>query len=158
MGEMAAITQVAERNASVIASTPVTIAVFSEEIFSSLTSDSTFRDGLLKRWQIRPHLKSQPTFSSLGHLANVRFLSEGEPLLDLESTWWILIEGEVTLNNQIVDHGSWGWRPFEANANETVICHRDSKFICFDRDALEALRLKTPQLNYALRMAFSSGT
>ena len=166
MGEMAAITQVAERNASVIASTPVTIAVFSEEIFSSLTSDSTFRDGLLKRWQIRPHLKSQPTFSSLssvvieklGHLANVRFLSEGEPLLDLESTWWILIEGEVALNNQIVDHGSWGWRPFEANANETVICHRDSKFICFDRDALEALRLKTPQLNYALRMAFSSGT
>jgi len=69
-----------------------------------------------------------------------------------------LIEGEVTLNNQIFDHGSWGWRPFEANANETVICHRDSKFICFDRDALEALRLKTPQLNYALRMAFSSGT
>ena len=41
MGEMAAITQVAERNASVIASTPVTIAVFSEEIFGSLTSDST---------------------------------------------------------------------------------------------------------------------
>lgn len=166
MGEMAAITQVAERNASVIASTPVTIAVFSEEIFTSLTSDSSFRDGLLKRWQIRPHLKSQTQFSSLssvvieklGHIANVCLLSVGEPLTDLESTWWILIEGEVTVNNQIVDHGSWGWHPFGANANETVICHREARFICFDRDALEALRLETPQLNYALRMAFSNGT
>ena len=166
MGEMAAITQVAERNASVIASTPVTIAVFSEEIFGSLTSDSAFRDGLIKRWQIRPHLKSQPHFSSLcsvvidklGHLANVCFLSADEPLTDLESTWWILIEGEVTVNNQIVNHGSWGWRPFEPDANETVICHRDSRFICFDRDALEALRLKTPQLNYALRTAVLNRT
>ena len=164
MGEMAAITQVAERNASVIASTPVTIAVFSEEIFGSLTSDSTFRNGLLKRWQIRPHLKSQPHFSSLssvvieklGHLANVCSLSTDEPLTDLESTWWILIEGEVTVNSQNANHGSWGWRPFEPNAIETVICRRDSRFICFNRDALEALRLQTPQLNYALRTAFSS--
>ena len=154
----------AVRNASVIASTPVTIAVFSEEIFGSLTSDSTFRNGLLKRWQIRPHLKSQPHFSSLssvvieklGHLANVCSLSADEPLTDLESTWWILIEGEVTVNSQNANHGSWGWRPFEPNAIETVICRRDSRFICFDRDALEALRLKTPQLNYALRTAFSS--
>ena len=81
-----------------------------------------------------------------------------EPLTNLESTWWILIEGEVTVNNQIVNHGSWGWRPFEPNANETVICHRDSRFICFDRDALEALRLKTPQLNYALRTAVLNRT
>ena len=164
MGEMAAITQVAERNASVIASTPVTIAVFSEEIFGSLTSDSTFRNGLLKRWQIRPHLKSQPHFSSLssvvieklGHLANVCSLPDGEPLTDLESTWWILIEGEVTVNDQIANHGSWGWRPFEPNAIETVICRRESRFICFDRDALDALRLQTPQLNYALRTAVSN--
>ena len=164
MGEMAAITQVAERNASVIASTPVTIAVFSEEIFGSLTSDSTFRNGLLKRWQIRPHLKSQPHFSSLssvvieklGHLANVCSLPADEPLTNLESTWWILIEGEVTVNDQIANHGSWGWRPFEPNAIETVICRRDSRFICFDRDALDALRLQTPQLNYALRTAVSN--
>ena len=52
--------------------------------------------------------------------------------------------------------GSWGWRPFEPDANETVICHRDSRFICFDRDALDALRLQTPQLNYALRTAVSN--
>ena len=57
------------------------------------------------------------------------------------------------MNNQIVDHGSWGWRPFEANANETVICHRDSS-LSASTETLEALRLKTPQLNYALRMAF----
>ena len=166
MGEMAAITQVAERNASVIASTPVTIAAFSDEIFSSLNSDSAFKDGLLKRWQIRPLLNSLPYFSSLtsvvieklSRLAKVRLLPVGEQLTNLESTWWILSEGEVTVNNLVVDQGNWGWRPFEPNTNETVICHRDARFICFDRDALEALRLETPQLNYALRMAFSNGT
>ena len=87
MGEMAAITQVAERNASVIASTPVTIAVFSKKSFPRslvtppLGTDYS-NDGKFVLIQIPAALSSLSSVV-IEKLATLRMCapSEGEPLL-----------------------------------------------------------------------------
>ncbi|MGA1757206.1 MAG: cyclic nucleotide-binding domain-containing protein [Pseudomonadales bacterium] len=159
IGEMAVITDIKTRNASVVASTPVTLAVFSENIFSSLAGEPSFKAGLLKRWRIRPHLKALPIFNDLsstvieniGTQAHLEETSAGTLITPTEQEWWILIEGEVTEEERSLTTGQWGWRPFQPPKLANLQCQTNCQWIRFDRDAFETLRLKTPQLNYRLR-------
>jgi len=159
IGEMAVITDIKTRNASVVSSTPVTLAVFSENIFSSLAGEPSFKSGLLKRWRIRPHLKALPIFNDLsstvieniGTQAHLEETSAGTLITPTEQEWWILIEGEVTEEERSLTTGQWGWRPFQPPKLANLQCQTNCQWIRFDRDAFETLRLKTPQLNYRLR-------
>ncbi len=65
IGEMAIVTGSLKRNANVVASSPVTVMVFSEENFNEFIVREGFRDKLLKRWEMRTELKMLPQFSEL---------------------------------------------------------------------------------------------
>lgn len=54
LGEMAVITGAGTRNASVIAKSPVTLCVFSEETFKSFIVAEGFQERLLQQWSLRP--------------------------------------------------------------------------------------------------------
>lgn len=53
IGEMVIITGAKKRNASVVASSPVSVCVFSEETFNAFISSEGYKGKLLKRWQVR---------------------------------------------------------------------------------------------------------
>lgn len=65
IGEMAVITGVGTRNASVVARTPVTVCVFAEQTFAAFINTEGFRDKLLNRWSLRPIIRSLPQFSMM---------------------------------------------------------------------------------------------
>jgi len=65
LGEMAVITGSGTRSASVIARTPVTLCVFSEETFKSFIVAEGFQDKLLQQWSLRPHVSRQPQFTNM---------------------------------------------------------------------------------------------
>ncbi len=160
IGEMAVITGIGTRNASVVARTPVTVCVFAEETFTAFIETEGFRVKLMNRWSVRPVIKSLPQFSMMtstalekvGNIARFEELEAGDTRRFDESAWFILIDGEAA-----DDEGSataameYGYRPFlEANI-AAVACHTDCRFITFRKDKLERLLHEVPQVNYYLR-------
>lgn len=160
IGEMAIITAVPRRNASVIARTPVTVCVFAEETFSAFIELEGFRNKLLNRWSLRPVVKHMPQFQDLsstvleklGNIAHFEFLEKGDSRRFDESSWCILTDGSVEDDDGVhTASKEYGWLPFsEANA-ASVICLEDCKFVKFRRNDIESIRLKVPQVNYYLR-------
>jgi CRP-like cAMP-binding protein len=160
IGEMAIITGVGTRNASVVARTPVTVCVFAEETFAAFIETEGFRDKLLNRWSVRPVIKSLPQFSMMtstalekvGNIARFEELDAGDTRRFDESAWYILIDGEAEDDEGTASTAmEYGYRPFlEANI-AAVTCHTDCRFIKFRRDKLERLLHEVPQVNYYLR-------
>jgi CRP-like cAMP-binding protein len=157
IGEMALITGQGSRNASVVASTPVTICVFSEETFGAFIENEGFKDHLLRRWSIRPVIRNLPQFNQLsstvtetvGRSANFLSLAEGESMDFGEEAWYLLDEGKT-----LCDAGQgkeFGWCPLSTENIATVTAVEPCSFVYFNRDDFEALRLSVPQLNYMLR-------
>lgn len=157
IGEMAIITGQGSRNASVVASTPVTICVFSEETFGTFIESEGFKDDLIKRWSIRPAIRNLPQFDQLtstvmetvGRCANFLTLAQGESIDFGNDAWYLLNEGKTLCNAS--QGKEFGWRPLSTVNIATVTAVKPCSFICFNRDALDALRLAVPQLNYMLR-------
>jgi hypothetical protein len=157
IGEMALITGQGSRNASVVASTPVTICVFSEETFGAFIESEGFKDDLLRRWSIRPAIRNLPQFSGLtstvletvGRNGNLLSLEQGESMNFEDDAWYILNEGETLCDaNQGQE---FGWCPLSTTKVATVTAVGPCSFVYFNRDEFEALRLAVPQLNYVLR-------
>lgn len=157
IGEMAVITGHGSRNASVVASTPVSICLFSEETFSAFIESEGFKDELLRRWSIRPVIRELPQFSVLnstvletvGRAANFLSLGEGDSLKLDSDAWFILAEGETECE---APYGQeFGWRPLSTDNCKTVKAKEACKFLYFKKDEIESLRLSVPQFNYMLR-------
>ena len=78
IGEMAIVTGARLRNASVVARTPVTVCVFSEDTFAAFLDALGFDDALLQRWRLRPTLRSLPLFEDLTSTVLEKRASIGE--------------------------------------------------------------------------------
>ncbi len=160
LGEMAVITGTGTRNASVVATTPVTLCVFSEETFKSFIVAEGFQDKLLAQWAMRPAIARQPQFQGLSsivleklsHVGQVQDLGPGDSLELTENNWCLLAEGEATINGKSMFYNEdYGARPFAPDITGPVTSKDGCKLLLFNSRRLEKLRLETPQLNYSLR-------
>ncbi|MFT4713155.1 MAG: CRP-like cAMP-binding protein [Candidatus Azotimanducaceae bacterium] len=160
IGEMAVITGATMRNASVVATTPVTVCVFAEETFSAFIEAEGFREDLLGRWSIRPLIGALPQFNGLsstviekvGRIGMHLEMEAGESLTPNSDTWYILVKGTAVQGEMTLTPSSeFGWRPVAKLVCGTVRFETESSILKFDRTAFEELRLAAPQLNYLLR-------
>lgn len=160
LGEMAVITGSGIRNASVVARTPVTLCVFSEETFRSFIVAEKFQDELLLRWSVRPAIHRQPQFSmlkstvveKLSQIAEMRHLDPGKSLRISDDTWCLLSDGTATFEGEAMEiTGDYGDRPFAAGRSGTVTSETGCDLILINCTRLHTLRREVPQLNYALR-------
>lgn len=160
IGEMAVITGAGTRNASVVATSPVTVCVFAEHIFSAFIHAEGFTQSLIDRWEIRPLLKSLPQFSDmsstsiekLGAIARYEDLEQGDTRRFDSDWWYILSTGKIDDEGiEATKAAEFGWRPFSSRHVGTVTCLEDSRLIKFRRDQFEALRMELPHLNYLVR-------
>ncbi|MEQ8954244.1 MAG: cyclic nucleotide-binding domain-containing protein, partial [Gammaproteobacteria bacterium] len=160
LGEMAVITGSGTRNASVIARTPVTLCVFSEETFKSFIVAEGFQDKLLQQWSLRPWIMRQPQFSDLSstvleklsRIAESKVLEEGDYFDLTEAYWCLLVGGDATIEGETMFRNEdYGWRPFAHGRTGTIVSREGASFLLFPAKRLEKLRLDTPQLNYYLR-------
>jgi CRP-like cAMP-binding protein len=86
LGEMAVITGTG--NASVVARTPVTLCVFSEETFRSFILAEGFQEKLLSQWSLSPEIAPQSQFTNitstvivkLSHIGEAKILKPGTAL------------------------------------------------------------------------------
>ncbi|MFT4863689.1 MAG: CRP-like cAMP-binding protein [Pseudohongiellaceae bacterium] len=160
LGEMAVVTGSGTRNASVVARTPVTLCVFSEETFKSFIFAEGFQSELLAQWSLRPIIARQPQFSNLtstvieklSRIAKSIDLAAGESIEVDESHWYLLSEGSATLGDLTVGNkDDLGAIPFAGSITGSLITNLGCKLLIFDTAQLGALRLRIPQLNYSLR-------
>ncbi len=157
IGEMAVITGQGSRNASVVASTPVTICVFSEETFGAFIEGEGFKDDLLRRWSIRPAIRNLPQFAKLnstvmetvGRTASFLSLAQGESRTFDDDGWYILNEGKTLCDADV--GAEFGWCPLSPTNVKSVTAVGPCSFLFFEKDQFEQLRQDVPQLNYMLR-------
>ncbi|MCG8413001.1 MAG: cyclic nucleotide-binding domain-containing protein, partial [Pseudomonadales bacterium] len=160
LGEMAVITGTGTRNASVVATTPVTLCVFSEETFKSFIVAEGFQEKLLTQWAMRPAIAKQEQFQDLSSIVleklsrvgEVKSLGPGDSLELTDDFWCLLAEGEATLNGDSMFYDEdYGARPFAPNNTGPITTKEGCRLLLFNSKRLEKLRLETPQLNYRLR-------
>lgn len=160
LGEMAVITGTGIRNASVIAKTPVTLCVFSEETFKSFIVAEGFQEKLLTQWAMRPAIAKQSQFKDLSstvleklsRVGEVKDLGPGDSLELTEDFWCLLAEGDAKLNGEsMFFEEDYGARPFAPSITGPITSKDGCKLLLFSIKRLEKLRLETPQLNYRLR-------
>ncbi len=160
LGEMAALTALGARNASIVAITPVTLCQFSEDAFTALSNDPTLRAQLNKRWQLRPIIKNLACFKMLNATVNeqISAISElveypsGASITFDKDHLYFKVDGALKADNPLIAASeTLGWQPLrpailgEATA-ETVV-----KLLVIHREDFETTRHATPQLNYQLR-------
>ena len=123
IGEMAIITELGLRNASVIARTPVTICVLDELAFSSFIEERKLKQQLVNLWENRPLLSKLPTFdlmsstvlNKINKIVVRKIVPAGQTQYFDEHHWYILAAGESEpLTDQSSSNVEFGWRPFAA--------------------------------------------
>lgn len=160
VGEMAVITGTGVRNASVVAASPVSVCVFSEDIFRAFIEQEDCRDMLLSRWAMRPVLKHLPQFAGLsstgieklGCIARLEHLESGDVRRFDDDAWYLFIDGHADIDGEPVTPSSeFGWRPFGSARLTHINCTGDCRLVRFPRETFERLRLSVPHVNYLLR-------
>ena len=160
IGEMAIVTGTLKRNASVVASSPVTVMVFSEENFNDFVVREGFRDKLLKRWEMRTELKKLPQFSEListvlekvSALCEVELIAARQERTIDDDYWYILDSGKASFEGIPLTVGDeLGIRPFFSKIIGKLKTETQCRFIRFSIQPLSSLLQGTPQLNYLLR-------
>jgi CRP-like cAMP-binding protein len=160
IGEMAVISGRGTRNASVIARTPVTVCVFAEETFRAFIETQEFKGKLLRRWSLRPTVKTLPQFKYLlstviERICNIanweKVRAGGTCELNLDY-WYIFCDGEALLDGRKVEYAEeFGWKPFSATNEKFIESKTGCNLIKLPTDKILELVQETPQLNYALR-------
>lgn len=160
IGEMAVVTGTGKRNASVVAASPVTVMVFSEDNFNEFVVREGFREKLIRRWQMRSQLRYLPQFSAListvlekiSALAECHRATAGSSYEIDDEYWYIFDQGDCTFNGVALEHGDeMGYRPFSVEVTGTLEAAADCNLVRFPRQAFSNLLAGTPQLNYLLR-------
>jgi CRP-like cAMP-binding protein len=160
IGEMAVITGTAMRNASVVATTPVTVCVFAEETFSAFIEAEGFKEELLDRWMIRPLIAELPQFSGLsstviekvGRIGQLQKFDAAETFKPCSDSWYILVNGQAKRGDSVLSTASeFGWQPHAETNCSSVHIEAGATLLEFNKTDFEQLRLNAPQLNYLLR-------
>ena len=160
LGEMAALTELGARNASILALTPVTVCRFSEDAFTALANDPKLRAQLNKRWQLRPIINNLAFFKSLNATVNeqisaiselVEYPSGASIILDKDHLYF-KVDGALGGDNPLIAASeTLGWQPFQEAILGEAIAETLVKLLVIRRDDFEMTRHATPQLNYQLR-------
>lgn len=165
VGEMAAVTGRGARNASVVARTPATVCVFSEQTFRAFITAQGNTIVLRERWALRSLIRSVPCFKALTStvvmhvsiIASRITVANGRRLSMDQEGWYLLTSGSVRDddNNEIQHDAAqlaeFGWQPFDSVKQAAVTATSDTEFLFFDREQFEERIHSIPQLNYCLR-------
>lgn len=160
IGEMAVITGSKRRNASVVASSPVTVCVFSEEIFNAFITSEGHRDKLLTRWELRLLLRQLPQFrelistvlEKLAHAGTTLTLAAGQTLHPLADCWYLQVEGTGSCGGHAgIERAELGFVPFSATSTDEFRAETDCRFICIARERARHFMTAVPQFSYLLR-------
>ena len=160
IGEMAVVTGTLKRNASVVASSPVTVMVFPEERFNEFVVKEGYKDRLLKRWEMRAALPRLPQFNEListvlekvSAIADDVFIPAGQTFEVDAAAWYLLYEGSAKIGDEELSTGDeLGYRPFTSAIEGTVTAVTDTHLVKFPQEEFSHLLSGTPQLNYMLR-------
>ena len=160
VGEMAALTDLGARNASIVALTPVTVCQFSEDTFTALSNDPKLRAQLTKRWQLRPIIKNLAFFKTLNATVNeqISAISElveyplGARITFDKDHLYFKVDGDLGGDNALMTSSeTLGWQPFQEAILGEAIAETLVKLLVIRRDDFETTRRETPQLNYQLR-------
>tara|TARA_R110000824_G_scaffold336_11_gene2381 strand:+ start:26834 stop:28996 length:2163 start_codon:yes stop_codon:yes gene_type:complete len=161
IGEMAIVTGSRKRNASVVASSPVSVCVFSEETFNAFIRDEGHKDKLLKRWELRQRIWALPQFRGLtstvleriAHLAELELVQAGMILSINESYWYLLAQGDAVFNDEDnLEIGSeLGYCPFSEALIGKLRASSDCQLFKIPKDKIEYIILEVPQFGYSIR-------
>ena len=160
LGEMAVLTDLGVRNASIVAKTPVAICRLSEDTFTALADNEVFRAELRNRWTLRPLIKSLPQFAAVNStvvekiaaIAKLKIMAVGETMTLTENVMLLKLEGDIeSSDSALTTAQALGFHPFQTALCGDIQATTPSKFLAIERDAFETMRLTCPQLNYQLR-------
>ncbi len=160
IGEMAVITGSRKRNASVVASSPVTLCVFSEETFHAFITSEGYRDKLLTRWAIRMQLKQLPQFSNListvleklAHKALLDTVAAGTSYPMTDDYWYLFVAGTAEAEDKSVCPGDeFGCRPFTKARFAVLRANTECRVIKLLWEDVERFLGSIPQFSYLMR-------
>jgi CRP-like cAMP-binding protein len=160
IGEMAIITGTHKRNASVVAASPVTVCVFSEETFNAFITSEGHRSKLLTRWEQRLLLRQLPQFNNLvstvlerlAHYSEVEELLPGASLDIWGDAWYLLLEGKGSFNGTEVACGrEFGCRPFASTETGTLNSEAGCSLLVFSKVRMRQFISMVPQFSYQMR-------
>ncbi len=167
IGEMATLTGTGVRNASVIATTPVTVCVFDEASFRNFICNSGLQRELELRWKLRPMIKQLPQFTDLAstvidkivrHCEQV-ILEPGDSAGFDDEYIYLFIDGEASdAQGRALQGGDeLGWQPFnEPRSIVDIELQSDCHFIRLHHSDFEALIAAIPQFNYQTRKRYAN--
>lgn len=161
IGEMAVVTGLGQRNASVVARTPVTVCEFSEQTFGAFVEAEGVKEHLLSSWALRPVIAKLPCFANLNSTvidtlcfaAQRLDIAAGESLDMSDDAWYLVHSGQLSEGESLLQYGheAGAYRPFwQANAVHAQAVS-DSVLLRFDAPKMRQIIQETPQLNYNLR-------
>jgi CRP-like cAMP-binding protein len=160
IGEMAVISGSRKRNASVVASSPVTVCVFSEETFNAFIMSEGHREKLLTRWQIRMQLKQLPQFiglistvlEKLAHKAELDIVPAGGSYAMTDDYWYLFAAGTADDEDKaIVPGDEFGCRPFTRARFAVLRAHSECRVIKLRWEDVETFLGVIPQFSYLMR-------
>lgn len=160
VGEMAVITGRGIRNASVVAASPATLCLISEDTFKAFIDAENFRDNLITRWQLRPYLKALPQFSEMestsleaaGSIADIVHLNPGDVLEVDNEHWYIVSSGKGSFEVAPCGVGTeFGWRPLSTSVQGAMTASTKMDITKFRKTEFEHLRLRLPAMNFSIR-------
>ncbi len=160
IGEMAVVTGTRRRNASVVASSPVTVCVFPEDTFNAFITNEGYREKLLKRWDLRLHLRKMPQFrplvstvlEKLAHQFEVIPVTKGSSMATSLSHWMVLCEGSGSVGESALLPGDeLGYRPFLDAVEGVFVASSDVILLSLTTEQVEQFLVTIPQFNYLLR-------
>ncbi len=169
IGEMAVLTGTGVRNASVVAKTPVTVCVFSEDTFRNFIRHSGLQPLLENRWLLRPVIKILPQFAMLAstvadkisRVAEWQVLDAGKSIWVDNSQVVIFVEGEAHLvapeRQSAIEVGeTFGWQPFESSEPVEIKAQNNCGLLKISASDYQQLLASTPELNYQTRKLYLS--
>lgn len=160
LGEMAVITGSGFRNASVVAASPATLCLISEDTFKAFIEAENFRDSLITRWKLRPYLKALPQFSEMestslelaGSIADIVHIEANDSLQTDKKHWYIVSRGAGYFEGVSCSAGmEFGWRPLTTAKKGMLTASSDMELVRFDKEEFDQMRLSLPAMNYSIR-------
>lgn len=160
IGEMAVITGSNRRNASVVAASPVTVCVFSEETFNAFITSEGHRSKLLTRWQLRMQLRQLPQFRELvstvleriAHYGEVDVVPAGTTQELRQDAWCLLLEGSARFHGEACAPGDeFGCRPFAEPLVGTFAADSDCLLLTLSKLQVRQFIARVPQFSYLMR-------